>query len=234
MNEATRDVPWRPADVGWAVLFVAVVIGLTLGLTRALAFLRPGPVAGLIVLSLSLVLSESSIGVAVWLFGVRKYGASWSKLGFRPASFSTLILSGAVLFFGLLVNVLYAVGIRALGLESLLPPQVLPAFTTELPMLAVVAVLAAVIAPVVEEAFFRGFVFPALRQRLGTVVAALGSAALFSLAHAQPGVVVPVFVLGLALVWLFARTGSLLPCVLVHSSYNLLGVVAGIAQQGGG
>jgi uncharacterized protein len=90
-------------------------------------------------------------------------------------------------------------------------------------VIAVAAVLMiAVLAPVAEELFFRGFVFAGLRTRWSLWPAAITSGLIFGLVHAPTGIttVVPLATLGLALCWLYDRTGSLWPCVIAHMINN--------------
>ncbi len=59
-------------------------------------------------------------------------------------------------------------------------------------------------APLLEELFFRGFLYPVLLRRLGIVIAVLTTAAAFSLIHAPQlgrawGPVLVIFMVGLAL-----------------------------------
>ena len=90
----------------------------------------------------------------------------------------------------------------------------------------VIAVLAVVmivgLAPIAEELFFRGFVFAGLRTRWSLWPAAITSGLIFGLVHAPTGIttVVPLATLGIALCWLYNRTGSLWPCVIAHMINN--------------
>jgi membrane protease YdiL (CAAX protease family) len=90
-------------------------------------------------------------------------------------------------------------------------------------VIAVAAVLMIVLlAPVAEELFFRGFVFAGLRVRWSLWPAAIASGLIFGLVHAPTGIttVVPLAALGIALCWLYDRTGSLWPCVIAHMINN--------------
>jgi hypothetical protein len=89
-------------------------------------------------------------------------------------------------------------------------------------MLAV-AVLVAVVAPLAEEVFFRGYFFTALRNWRGMWVAAVITGIVFGVIHAGSspiGFLVPLAFLGFVLCLLYARTGSLYPCIVLHSFNN--------------
>ncbi len=91
--------------------------------------------------------------------------------------------------------------------------------------LVAVAILVAVVAPLVEETFFRGFLFPALRRAIGWLPAALASGVLFGLVHAGGTPLIfllPLAVLGFVLCVLYRRTGSIVPGMGVHAFNNAL------------
>jgi membrane protease YdiL (CAAX protease family) len=92
-------------------------------------------------------------------------------------------------------------------------------------VIAVTAVvMIAIFAPIAEELFFRGFVFAGLRSRWSLWPAAITSGLIFGSVHAPTGIttVVPLATLGIALCWLYDRTGSLWPCVIAHMINNSL------------
>jgi membrane protease YdiL (CAAX protease family) len=89
-------------------------------------------------------------------------------------------------------------------------------------MLAV-AFLVAVVAPVAEEFFFRGFFFTALRNWRGLWPAAIGTGIIFGAIHgssADPAFLLPLGFFGFALCLLYYRTGSLYPGIAVHCTNN--------------
>lgn len=102
-------------------------------------------------------------------------------------------------------------------------------------MLALFGVL---VAPLVEELFFRGFLFPALAKNLGTggsIVLTAGAFAVIhqgQLAHAW----VPLswlFIVGIVLTLVRAKTKSVATSVLIHIGYNAtLFTLVFIATQG--
>ncbi len=89
-----------------------------------------------------------------------------------------------------------------------------------------VALFGVLIAPVVEEIAFRGFLYPALRPWTGRMVAAVLTSIPFALLHAQQvgdawAPLALVFLVSLVLVAIRERTGSVAASALVHACYNL-------------
>lgn len=94
-----------------------------------------------------------------------------------------------------------------------------------------VAILVTVIAPVAEEFFFRGFLFPALRGSFGLWPAAILTGVIFGGVHAGSSpaeFLPPLMVLGFALCLLYQQTGSLYPCIAVHCVNNSIAFGAGV------
>ena len=120
--------------------------------------------------------------------------------------------------------------------------QGLSGWVRESPGLAVTAIILVVVVfgPAVEELIFRGVVFNGL-YRLGAWFAArsvgedaphvpygkavfafsaLASSVLFALLHLEPVLLPTLLMLAVILCFLFRRTGSLLPCVVAHATFN--------------
>ena len=90
------------------------------------------------------------------------------------------------------------------------------------PWLVVVAVV--ILAPIAEEIFFRGVVFNAWLREGGPRWAFFGSSALWALIHLSVVALVPIFLLGLALAWIYRRTGNLLAPIAMHATVNGISV----------
>ena len=87
------------------------------------------------------------------------------------------------------------------------------------------------VAPVCEELFFRGFLFRVLRLRMSFWLAAAIDGVLFGLVHGSL-VILPVLAfLGVALCWLYARTGTLFAPIAIHVLNNTIAYGA-IADDG--
>lgn len=168
---------------------------------------------------------------------------SW-VLVFRPGALSGLpslpgrnagaaVLSGvgwgvlATIGAGLVSSALVYV-LELLGVEA--APQIAQQAIARLePWLVVLAVV--VLAPIAEEVFFRGVVFNALLREGGRRWAYLGSSALFAVIHLEPVAMVPLFLLGLALSWVYQRTQNLLAPIVMHATVNGIAVALALLER---
>lgn len=136
---------------------------------------------------------------------------SWLAVDRRSLALG--VLGGAAL---LAINALYALALSRLGVE---PPDVVPMLRDAMPG-SLVALWAGLLAPVVEELYFRGRLLALLDPRLGTVLSAGISSALFAGLHGIPEYL-PVYLgMGLVLVALRRRTGGLAAPILAHIVNN--------------
>ena len=84
---------------------------------------------------------------------------------------------------------------------------------------------AVVLAPVAEEFIFRGVLFPFVKQLGFPKTAWIGISLLFALIHATATIFIPLFVLALALTWLYEKTGTLMAPIFAHALFNASGLV---------
>lgn len=77
-----------------------------------------------------------------------------------------------------------------------------------------------ILAPVLEEMLFRGIVLRSFLRQYRRSYAIVGSAALFGAAHLNIYQFAVGFVLGIVSGWLYERSRSLWPCILLHAAYN--------------
>lgn len=88
------------------------------------------------------------------------------------------------------------------------------------------SVAVVLVAPVVEELFFRGLLLGALRRRWGTGVAVVGSSLVFGVTHFQPLQFVALTAAGLMFAGAAVRTGRLAAAIAVHAGFNATTFVA--------
>lgn len=95
-----------------------------------------------------------------------------------------------------------------------------------LPLLSLIA--AFTLSPLGEESFFRGLLFRKISEKTASpLFGAFSSSVLFAAFHLPYGSVAEVavaFFLSLALCYFTRRTGSLVPALFAHASFNLLSI----------
>lgn len=210
---AAPPAPWglreaTEALLLWAPLAVAVGAGLA----------RLGVGRGEAALASSLFAGAAAITWA-WAVAPRGRGFGWRPV--RPVRDVLLGLAVAGVAAPLALVLEGLVGRALGGLESVQHPLV-PLIADAAGWAARGGLIAAacVVAPVVEEALFRGIVFRGLRREWPLVIAAAGSAALFALAHASRTALLPYALVGVALAVLYEHTGSLAAPVAAHGAFN--------------
>jgi membrane protease YdiL (CAAX protease family) len=83
---------------------------------------------------------------------------------------------------------------------------------------------AAIIAPVVEEVLFRGFLYPTLKRYTQPLVAMVVTAAFFAAIHLHLPSLFPLFVLACLLTAVYELCGSLWVPILVHAAFNMANI----------
>ena len=75
-------------------------------------------------------------------------------------------------------------------------------------------------APLLEEPLFRGVIFGGLTKVMPVWGAMLLSGFIFAFVHVNAATFIPLWFLGIAFAWLYARTGTLLAPMAVHFIFN--------------
>jgi hypothetical protein len=79
-----------------------------------------------------------------------------------------------------------------------------------------------VLAPVLEEILFRGIVQDSLTEKLGPLRGILIGACVFGIVHIIPQQVINAFFVGIVLGFIYYRSGSLVPVILIHMINNAI------------
>ncbi|MES2708032.1 MAG: type II CAAX endopeptidase family protein [Verrucomicrobiota bacterium] len=85
-----------------------------------------------------------------------------------------------------------------------------------------IAISACIGAPLMEEIIFRGFLYGVAKRFTHSSYAAVCSALMFAVIHANVGSFLPLMLLGLLFVAAYEYTGSLVVPVIMHALFNLL------------
>jgi len=211
-------VPWTTRDVWLGLVSFGLWLLLVLVFRVVIEYFSLSLDLGLLV-----TLGELLLLVPVWWLTVRKYRIGWDSLGLRSFRGAMVGLGCGLMILSFAFNFVYSLFLALFGLQIQI--DLTPIFA-ELSSPWFFFIGGAVVAPVVEELFFRGFVFGGLRQQYGWQRAALISSALFALLHLTPTAIIPIFILGYIFAFLYHRSGSIWPAILMHVLTNSLALGA--------
>lgn len=158
---------------------------------------------------------------------IRRKGSSGRDLGLNWVNARRNILTG--LFGGLVLGIaVVGLGVLISFLTGPPPPQEVEKMLTGLKhgrdiLLPFISV--SMLAPVSEEIYFRGMVYPVMRSKLGVKAALILSGLFFSSLHFDLFRLVPIWVGGIALAYFYEKTGSLVTSIAAHSTWNTLMLV---------
>ena len=181
--------------------------------------------------NLRMILNSSILdGLAVIFilyFTVGQYGEKLASLGLSLKNFARNVFYGIVgylavvpLLIGTLMVIAFVINVTRYVPER---QPVVELFLKErgAAFLTYTTVFAAFAGPVVEELFFRGFMYGALRKYAGVFWATMVTAVLFSALHTNIVGFFPIMILGIALAYVYEKTGTLVSSITLHTIHNI-------------
>jgi len=216
--------PWTKRDIFWAVVLgTLALLGLLMLMLLGLQLYQYATgtqwsprLPGILVL-----VAELGLLLPVWLLGVHKYRLPWASVGFKSFDLSRGLGLGCLFFLvAFAFNFAWSIILALLHLRA--QPDILPLFGGGIAGLLLALLVGALVAPIAEEAFFRGYLFAGLCQHVGFRRAIVLSAMLFALVHILPTSWPPIFLLGVLFALLYEQTGSIWPAVIVHGAINAI------------
>jgi len=212
------SIPWTVRDIWLGVGFLGLWLVISFAVWLLLRFSGLNMNAGLFI-----ALAELALLGPVWWLTIRKYKVSWETLGLRGFKWGVIGLGCGLMVLSFIFNLIYGRFLAIFNLRAQV--DLIPIFAKlSSPWWLLVA--GVVIAPVVEEVFFRGFLFAGLRKNYSWQKAAVISSALFALIHVQATAMIPIFILGYIFAYLYYRSNSIWPGILMHVTTNALGLGA--------
>jgi len=232
-SRVLRPVPRAQHPVG-AVLWESFILMLAIGISPVLWLLggkRPSPDTepGLVAFLLVArdLLQIGALGY-VW-YRLRKRGLTLAEIGLERRQFWTHVLTGLLAALVIIPSA-QLVGILTQRLSDWFFPSIAPPYhplggmtaTSGSFEIRLALFLAAVVgAPLLEEIFFRGALYGALRRRFGVAAAIIASSAFFAILHPQlPLGFLPIALLGAAFCALYEWRQSLIPGMVAHAVNN--------------
>jgi membrane protease YdiL (CAAX protease family) len=210
------SVPWKPID-NW--IGVALLVLIDAGLLYSTLQGQKGQLAESWVLVLvQLVYLLPVIIIFAW----RRI--DWRAIRFGRFDWGTLGLGCGLLVASYMIILIHNIILTAIGVETQ-GDEIFRLFEMiESPVWFFL--VGAILAPLVEEIFFRGFLFQGFRAKYGWLSAMLLSSAIFAAAHLDLASLIPTFILGNLLAYLYHRSNSVWPGVVLHVLVNTFGLVS--------
>ncbi len=163
-------------------------------------------------------------GIAMSLVARRIRPADWLGLRWSGWRWIFVIAPATVVamwgFFGFLQVSGFMEWVDSLGVEAVQDTVKLLQESKDPWVIGLMVFAAVVAAPVCEEIVFRGYFYPAAKKFVGPWVAAVCSALVFAAAHGNLAALLPLFVFGCVLVFLYEKTGSIWLPMAVHFCFN--------------
>ena len=212
----------KPPGIGifCAIAYTVIFVGLVIGMARVVSVLAMLVKPSHMFRDFMYMGGRFAAAAILLNFGFRKDSTSWREaLSLRRFSASLLLpMIAATVGFEILLAETYR------GLYWFFPPPawLVKLFASSHRTVPAEFLAAVVAAPLIEEAIFRGLILGGLLRRYSAPTAIRVSAVLFALMHLNPYRFVTAFPFGLLAGWIYVRTRSLWPCVILHALSNLL------------
>lgn len=206
------------------VLFVSLVADFSLAIVNS--YLLGGRASNFLVLVHTSLVDLFAVGVILY-FVLVKYRGTWLEIGFGKLKVARDFVLGVVGYFAflpiLIVCIIVLVQIAQRLHYEPPPHELIQIFLNEKMspwMVTYSLVLACVFGPIVEELFFRGFCYPAFKKRWGSAWAMILTSFFFAVIHRSLFAFLPIFLLGLALAYIYEKRRTLLPAIALHMAHN--------------
>ena len=156
---------------------------------------------------------------------IRARAPFWRTIGWRPIETGgrpRALVYLAILGAGFVFATVIEIASGLIGTKTKLPIEKLFQDRMAAGLFILLAIL---IAPVIEETIFRGFIYPVIARRFGVAAGVIGTGVLFGILHAPQlwggwGQIALLVIVGIVFTYARAVTGTVVASYLLHVSYN--------------
>lgn len=211
------------------IVLVAILVGIYFGTSKLISVINVKRLLNLNISSIDNLTFSIFYGIQVLLmFGVVWFFAIyWKRSGFRDLGFryysilKTIWYTFISLILIFLVSFAYVFILqKVFGIDA--PSSKIDELVRSGNVSGtILIVVTAVIAPLCEEVYFRGFLYPAFRNSFGVVIGIFLSSVVFAAAHLDLYSFFPIMIIGWILAFMYEKTKSIFPVIFLHSIYNL-------------
>ncbi|WP_342598204.1 type II CAAX endopeptidase family protein [Psychrobacillus sp. FSL H8-0483] len=164
--------------------------------------------------------------LGIYFIALRPNRLSWRNVGLTRFPRNYWIPLAGWTFVLIIVSIAIAIGMEVLGgelenskTESLQSRMTLINFV-------IAFVSASIVSPIYEEIFYRGFLYRWFRGKYGILIGMVVSSLIFMVVHIPTYNVLPTaLVSGLFFSWTYEKTGSIIPGIIMHSTFNGIALI---------
>lgn len=209
----------------WGILDILLVLGFIFILTNIFTWLTAGLIESLVIIQkylISTMFQTTAVILALVYFNIIK-GVTWKEIGIRIEDLTRILtygVFGGIILFALVV-------FAGLIMELILPvkPSLQPFAQLVLEAkgyndLIILLFIGAILAPIGEEIYFRGMVYPVFKKKWGLAAGMAISGIFFALLHFDILRFFPLLLGGIGLAYIYEKSGSLFACMLAHGLWN--------------
>lgn len=240
-EQVFKGADWGPGEA-FVIFFAALAASTAISLTiyQALLSFTTGNSARILLLFISSLILYSLMLSGVYYSVKTRHGRTLGTIGLRTSGAGRGVAwgfgLGIPLFIGALglafvsqffYNAFYREVLNRQPPQQFMPKLSSSGTSSWLIFLFIFTLL--VLAPICEEIFFRGYLYPSLRNRMGMQAAMILNGAIFAAVHFEIAGFLPRFLLGYGLCYLYERNRTLSAPVVGHALYNgLLVILSGV------
>jgi membrane protease YdiL (CAAX protease family) len=163
----------------------------------------------------------------------KRPGQKRSLFAFIKSTFSNFVMAISLAYLSYFIwnvalNFLKRFGIN-IDLEEQIPLKLLSDITNKF-FLTLFLFQIIIIAPIVEELVFRGYVYIVLKSKSNKNVARIVTSIIFSLLHFNVAVSVPLFVFSMCLIKAYEDSSDIREPIVMHSLFNTVGVIGALIK----
>ncbi|MYL63445.1 CPBP family intramembrane metalloprotease [Bacillus hwajinpoensis] len=164
--------------------------------------------------------------LAVYFIALKPHRLGWNVVGMCPFSraYWKWIIVWIVVLIATSLLILILMDFLKIGLENRKTESMKVNMTWVTFIIGFIS--AAIISPIYEEIFYRGFLYKWFRMKWGVGAGILLSSLIFTIVHIPTYNTLPVnFISGVIFAWTYEKSGSIWPGIIIHGTFNGIAVL---------
>ena len=215
------SVPWSKEDVKLGI-FLSLAITISI-ITIIILFKNIIPKD---LINYFTVFSHLPMIIIIWILALKKYKVGFKFLGIKQFSLKMIVLGILLLLLSKIIIILYYRILRVINFQIDIIDYTKIFKSDTIPLSLFINLV--VIAPLIEELYYRGFLFGGFVKHFGWNKSAIICSIIFALAHGaiyNPENLFIYFTIGYLFSFLYYKSKSLFPGIIMHSLNNFIALI---------